>query len=61
MKTVIITDKRVLEEYAIYLNTRGAYRLLREHLEALIAQQHDFSVRFIETEDKTKDPDYDPL
>jgi len=61
MKTAIITDKATLETIAIHLNTRGAYRLLREHIEAMTAQAHDFSVQFLEIEDKTQDPNEDPL
>ena len=61
MKKVIITDKRALEKIVICLNTRGAYRLLREHLEALVAQQHDFSVQFVEIKDEEHDPCCDPL
>jgi len=61
MKTVIITDLSILEQWMCHLNTRGAYRLLREHLDALIAQEHKFSVEFVEIEDKTNDPNVDRL
>jgi len=61
MKTVVITDLTIQEMHMIHLNTRGAYRLMREHVESLMAQQHKFSVEFIETEDKTKDPNEDRI